>query len=327
MKQTRVVFKPIGVIRSEHTVAEKTPIQPVFAKGCRGRVEILPEYAEGLCDVEGFSHIYLIYVFHKAGPPKLIVKPFLQDVDHGIFAIRGPCRPNPVGLSIVRLIRREGNVLYLDGLDVLDGTPLLDIKPYTIKFDRIETTRNGWQDEVDEETAQRKGRRGYRKEATDMRKKTAEYKCTSRQQVEPTKCSVSRITKCHGNVKRHPCEAKKSRPTANTWTTHQSRYELLLKRMVGVAGDSGYVLNPDKVRVKKVLGLMTKNLVATGKPYCPCKQSDPINPKKDVTCPCRDWKEEIKKDGHCFCRLFYRKPAGGQTHRSPCKRVIKEVKQ
>ena len=90
------------------------------------------------------------------------MKPFLQDVEHGVFATRAPCRPNAIGLSIVRLVRREGNILYLDGMDVLDGTPLLDIKPYTARFDHVETISNGWQDDVDEQTACRRGRRGFR---------------------------------------------------------------------------------------------------------------------------------------------------------------------
>jgi tRNA-Thr(GGU) m(6)t(6)A37 methyltransferase TsaA len=161
MKRGRIVIKPIGVIRSKHTADEKTPIQPVFAAGCRGKAEILPEYAEGLRDLEGFSHIYLVYLFHKTGLPKLTVRPFLQDTEHGVFATRAPCRPNPIGLSIVRLVRRRRNVLYLDGVDILDGTPLLDVKPYVGRFDRIETTRNGWQDDVDDKTARRKGKRGY----------------------------------------------------------------------------------------------------------------------------------------------------------------------
>ncbi|MBN2023302.1 MAG: tRNA (N6-threonylcarbamoyladenosine(37)-N6)-methyltransferase TrmO [Pirellulales bacterium] len=156
-----IVYRPIGVVRSEHTRPEETPIQPVFSEGCQGRVEVLPEFAAGLRDLDGFSHVYLVYHFHKASAPRLTVKPFLQDVERGIFATRAPCRPNPIGLSIVRLLRREGRVLFLDGVDVLDGTPLLDIKPYTARFDRIEGTRNGWQDEVDEETAHRRGRRGY----------------------------------------------------------------------------------------------------------------------------------------------------------------------
>jgi tRNA-Thr(GGU) m(6)t(6)A37 methyltransferase TsaA len=159
-----VTYSPIGVIRSEHVAAEKTPIQPVYAKGCMGRAEVLPAFVEGLRDLEGFSHIYLIYSLHRAGRVKLVVKPFLQDIERGVFATRAPCRPNAIGLSIVELVRREGNVLHLDGVDILDGTPLLDIKPYTAKFDRIETTRNGWYDEVDENTARQRGLRGYKKE-------------------------------------------------------------------------------------------------------------------------------------------------------------------
>ena len=161
-KPSMVIFTPIGVIRSEHIIPEATPIQPVYAKGSRGRAEIFPEFAEGLRDLEGFSHVYLVYHLHAAGPAKLAVKPFLQDIERGIFATRAPCRPNAIGLSVVELVRRDGNILYLDGLDILDGTPLLDVKPYTAKFDRVETTRNGWQDEVDEETADRLGKREYR---------------------------------------------------------------------------------------------------------------------------------------------------------------------
>lgn len=156
-----VTYKPIGVIRSGHTRPEDTPVQPIYATGCRGRAEVLPEYEAGLRDLEGFSHLYLLYHLHRAGPARLIMMPFLQDVEHGVFATRAPCRPNPIGLSIVALERREGNVLYLDGVDVLDGTPLLDIKPYTARFDRIETTRNGWQDEVDDETARQRGTRDH----------------------------------------------------------------------------------------------------------------------------------------------------------------------
>ena len=159
-----VTYRPIGVLCSEHTLAGKTPIQPVYARGCRGRVEVFPEFAEGLADLEGFSHIYIICHFHRAQAAQLKVKPFLQDKEHGVFATRSPVRPNPIGLSVVELVRREGNVLYLDGRDVLDGTPLLDIKPYTAKFDHIETTRNGWQDEVDERQARERSRRGYRGE-------------------------------------------------------------------------------------------------------------------------------------------------------------------
>jgi len=161
MTESCITYKPIGVIYSEHTIAEETPIQPAYAKGCRGRAEIFPEYEEGLRDLDGFSHIYLIYHFHLSTTAKLIVKPFLQDVERGVFATRAPTRPNAIGLSIVELVSREGNILYLDGVDILDGTPLLDIKPYVARFDCVETLRNGWQDEVDDETARQRGKRGY----------------------------------------------------------------------------------------------------------------------------------------------------------------------
>ncbi|HOS96711.1 MAG TPA: tRNA (N6-threonylcarbamoyladenosine(37)-N6)-methyltransferase TrmO [Deltaproteobacteria bacterium] len=157
----RVTYAPIGVIRSAHTDPEKTPIQSVYAQGCTGRAEVLPEYEEGLKDLEGFSHLILIYHFHRTDTVCLTVQPFLQDVDHGVFSTRAPCRPNPIGLSIVELVRREGCTLHLDRVDILDNTPLIDIKPYVGRFDRIGPTRDGWQHEVDEPTARRKGRRGY----------------------------------------------------------------------------------------------------------------------------------------------------------------------
>lgn len=161
MSESAICFSPIGVIRSEHVLPHETPVQPVYAKGCKGRAIIFLEFEEGLLDLDRFSHIYLIYHLNQAECPKLIVKPFLQDIEHGVFATRAPCRPNAIGLSVVELVKREGNVLHLDGVDILDGTPLLDIKPYTAKFDQFETSRNGWQDEVDEETARQRGRRGY----------------------------------------------------------------------------------------------------------------------------------------------------------------------
>lgn len=167
MKNHFITLKPIGVIHSEHIVQEETPIQPAYAKGCRGRVEVFPEYAEGLKDLENFSHIYLLYHLHQAKSMTLIVRPFLQDVDRGVFSTRAPSRPNHIGLSIVELEKKEGNILYIDGVDILDGTPLIDIKPYSEKFDCIKTKRNGWQDEVDEETAHRRGRRGFRARHSD----------------------------------------------------------------------------------------------------------------------------------------------------------------
>jgi tRNA-Thr(GGU) m(6)t(6)A37 methyltransferase TsaA len=159
MKEGSIAYTPIGVIRSDHHDPEKTPIQPVYAAESTGRVEVFPEFAEGLRDVEGFSHVYLIYHFHRAGPAKLLVKPFMEDVERGVFATRAPCRPNAVGLSVVEVVRRDGDALIVKGIDIIDGTPLLDIKPYTAKFDRFETARNGWQDGVDEDTARKRGER------------------------------------------------------------------------------------------------------------------------------------------------------------------------
>jgi tRNA (adenine37-N6)-methyltransferase len=161
MTNAVITYKSIGVIRSEHVAQDQTPIQPAYASGCMGQVEVFPEFAEGLRDLEGFSHIYLLYHFHQTGLPRLVVTPFLQEIEHGVFATRATCRPNAIGLSIVELVSREGNILYINNLDILDGTPILDIKPYTAKFDRVDTTRNGWQDAVDEETARQRGRRGY----------------------------------------------------------------------------------------------------------------------------------------------------------------------
>jgi tRNA-Thr(GGU) m(6)t(6)A37 methyltransferase TsaA len=166
MNPSTVTFRAIGVIRSEHIVAEATPIQPVYASECRGRAELFSEFAEGLADIEGFSHVYLIYWLHRAAPAQLRVKPFLEDREHGIFATRAPCRPNPIGLSLVRLVRREGPTLLLEGVDVLDGTPLLDLKPYSPRYDTVEQPRGGWTDRVDEATAQTRGRRGYRSDTS-----------------------------------------------------------------------------------------------------------------------------------------------------------------
>jgi len=159
VRSESVTYRPIGIIRSPHTVREETPIQPVYAKGVAGRAEVFPEFAEGLADLEGFSHLILIYHFHRAGGVKLTVTPFLEDAEHGVFATRAPCRPNPIGLSVVRLLRREGTVLHLADVDVLDGTPLLDVKPYVERFDRRDGVRSGWQDRVDEPTAESRGRR------------------------------------------------------------------------------------------------------------------------------------------------------------------------
>ena len=120
------------------------PIQPKAASNIRGSIELLPEYVDGLRDLEGFSHIILLYHFHVAGESQLIVVPFLDTERRGIFATRAPIRPNPIGLSVVKLIGLAGNNLEIEGIDVVDGTPLLDIKPYVPMFDHYKWTRIGW---------------------------------------------------------------------------------------------------------------------------------------------------------------------------------------
>jgi tRNA-Thr(GGU) m(6)t(6)A37 methyltransferase TsaA len=137
------IMNPIGIIRSPFTDKSQTPIQASRSQA-KGMVEIYPEYTDGLQDLEGFSHIYLLYAFHKSSGYSLIVTPFLDDRLHGVFATRYPDRPNPLGLSIVRLIARRDNLLDIEGVDMLDGTPLLDIKPYVPEFDIRTGTANGW---------------------------------------------------------------------------------------------------------------------------------------------------------------------------------------
>jgi len=139
-----IKYKPIGVIHSPFKEPRGTPIQPASAEGTDGIVEIFPEYAEGLRDVEGFSHIILLYHFHLSKRSTLLAKPYMDNEAHGVFAMRGPSRPNPIGVSIVCLVRVEGNMLHVRDVDIVDGTPLLDIKPYIPEFDIREVKRIGW---------------------------------------------------------------------------------------------------------------------------------------------------------------------------------------
>jgi len=156
-----LILKPIGYVRSEHQKAEDTPIQSIFCSGCKGRVELLPQYSEGLTDIEEFSHIILLYWLHKSEPGGMLVKPFLEDKFHGIFATRAPVRPNPLGFSIVRLNSREDCILNISCVDILDNTPVLDIKPYSSKFDSFPGSRNGWYEGIDAKTTQQLGLRNY----------------------------------------------------------------------------------------------------------------------------------------------------------------------
>ena len=139
-----VVYRPVGVVHSPLKEAHGAPIQSIAARDVEGVIEVFPQYAEGLRDIEGFSHLILIYHFHLSDKPSLIVRPYLDDRTHGIFATRAPARPNPIGISLVRLVRVDGTRLHVTGVDILDGTPVLDIKPYVPRFDAIETEKIGW---------------------------------------------------------------------------------------------------------------------------------------------------------------------------------------
>ena len=144
MSREQIIFRPIGVIRTPFQDPSGMPIQPSTAKGAKGSVVLDPEYEPGLQDLEGFSHLMLLYHFHQAGKPHLIVKPFLDEEKRGVFATRAPRRPNGIGLSVVKLLRVKGNILEIQNPDMLDETPLLDIKPYVPDFDHADQVRIGW---------------------------------------------------------------------------------------------------------------------------------------------------------------------------------------
>lgn len=137
-------FKPIGMLHTPFKTRSGVPIQGVFDPESRGRAEIFKEFEPGLKDIEGFSHLILLYVFHRSEGYDLLARPYVEDEYHGVFAIRAPKRPNPIGFSVVKLEKRERHILYLAEMDMLDGTPLLDIKPFAPKFDHRENVRVGW---------------------------------------------------------------------------------------------------------------------------------------------------------------------------------------
>ncbi|MEJ2037988.1 MAG: tRNA (N6-threonylcarbamoyladenosine(37)-N6)-methyltransferase TrmO [Desulfosarcinaceae bacterium] len=139
-----MLFEPIGWIHTPFKRKEDCPIQAVYASGAEGTVEVLEDYADGLKDIELFSHIYLLYRFDRAGEIQLVRQTFLDDTPHGVFASRHPCRPNGIGMSIVQILKRDHSRLTVTGVDMLDGTPLLDIKPYVPRFDAIPSASEGW---------------------------------------------------------------------------------------------------------------------------------------------------------------------------------------
>ena len=137
-------YTPIGTIHSPYTDIAGMPIQPVGARGVRGTIELRSDLCGGLLDLDGFSHIILLYALHRCTGYSLTVTPFLDPAPHGIFATRSPKRPNAIGFSVVRLMGVDGCVLTIEDVDILDGTPLLDIKPYVTAFDAHTDTRCGW---------------------------------------------------------------------------------------------------------------------------------------------------------------------------------------
>ncbi len=139
-----IEFHPIGYIRTPHKTLNNMPIQPVGAKSVKGKIIIDPKYMDGLLDIEGFSHITLFYHLHKVKEYKLKVTPFMDSKEHGIFACKSPTRPNALGMSTVKLLAVEGNVLYIEEVDMLDGTPLIDIKPYWPQYDSRDHVKVGW---------------------------------------------------------------------------------------------------------------------------------------------------------------------------------------
>ena len=148
--KTKLSLTPIGVIHSPFKECKDMPIQPAMADGVVGSVEMFDEFVPGLQDLAGSDRIWLLFWLHRAGPARMSVRPFLDSRKRGLFATRAPSRPNPIGLSNVRLLAVEGSVLRVADLDVLDGTPLLDIKPCVPRFDYLATTRCGWLDTTPE---------------------------------------------------------------------------------------------------------------------------------------------------------------------------------
>jgi tRNA-Thr(GGU) m(6)t(6)A37 methyltransferase TsaA len=149
-------FKAIGVVHSPFKEPKNVPIQAAASKGTEGTIEVYPQYAEGLTDLDGFSHIILLYHLHLVRGSSLMVKPFLDDKLRGVFATRAPARPNKIGFSVVKLERIEGNIVHIRDLDVVEGTPVLDIKPYIPAFDCVKAEKIGWfTDKIDKLDAAR----------------------------------------------------------------------------------------------------------------------------------------------------------------------------
>ncbi|AQT67230.1 putative tRNA (adenine(37)-N6)-methyltransferase [Anaerohalosphaera lusitana] len=155
MNTQKIQIQPIGIIHSPFKQLQNMPIQPKGAPDTTGTIEIFEQYAPGLTDLAGFSHIYLLYHFHHARETRLRVTPFMDTVTRGVYSTRAPVRPNHIGLSVVELLEVQQNILTIKGVDILDGTPLIDIKPYIEKFDHPQNTRSGWMNQ-DQKTINQK---------------------------------------------------------------------------------------------------------------------------------------------------------------------------
>jgi tRNA-Thr(GGU) m(6)t(6)A37 methyltransferase TsaA len=141
---TDVTYRPIGVVRSPFTEIPGMPLQPPAAPDVEGRIELEPEYAAGLLDLDGFSHVWVLAHLHRAAAVDLQIVPFLDTERRGVFATRSPGRPNPIGVSVLRVLAVQGSTIHVAGVDLLDGTPVLDVKPYVPQFDHVAADRIGW---------------------------------------------------------------------------------------------------------------------------------------------------------------------------------------
>jgi len=159
-----LLFRPVGIIHTPFKELQNMPIQPSGAAGIRGTVDLYPEFAEGLKDLDGFSHLILLYRFHESRGYRLTVTPFLDSEPRGLFATRAPKRPNPIGLSIVKLIRIRECSLDVENVDILDGTPLLDIKPYVPEFDHQQDCRTGWLEKARGRVKEKRSDERFRKD-------------------------------------------------------------------------------------------------------------------------------------------------------------------
>ena len=162
MMEQQIYYKPIGIIHTPFVEIEGVPIQPSAAKGIKGHVILNKNFMQGLADLDGFSHIYLIYHLHLAKAFELKIIPFLDNKKRGLFSTRAPNRPNPIGLSVVKLTAIESNILRIENVDIIDGTPLLDIKPFVNEMNHIKNYRCGWLSQFKDELNSKKSDKRFK---------------------------------------------------------------------------------------------------------------------------------------------------------------------